>query len=438
MRPDPATGTGTSTGPADDPVAGWRGAVSTALRPLRVRNYRLYFTGQVVSLSGTWMQTAGLAWLVLHLTGSGTTLGLVTAAQFVPTLLGSAWGGLLADRFDKHRSLLYTQSGLGVTAAALAAVTLAGVVQVWMLVALSLLAGVFTTVDNPTRQSFVTEVVDTADLPTAVALNSVMFNSARIVGPAVAALVINAFGDRVELGTGVCFALNALSFLAVILCLARMRRAELRPARPLPRARGQIREGVVYALQVPALRTILAMMSLIGLLAFNYQVLLPLVAKMVFGGGAGTYGLLSVAMGSGALVGSLAAAGRGRTSARLITGGALVLGLGMLAAAAAPVLSLALVAWCLLGAAMMTLMSAASTTLQLATRPDMRGRVIALYMLLLMGSTPIGGPIMGWLAEHVGTRWAVAVGGVACLVAAGISLRSPATVPVTDPVATEA
>lgn len=401
----------------------------TATRPLRVRNYRLYFTGQVTSLSGTWMQTAGLAWLVLHLTGSGTMLGLVTAAQFVPTLLGSAWGGLLADRLDKHRTLLVTQTGLGLTAGALAAVTLSGRAEVWMLVLLSVLAGVFTTVDNPVRQSFVTEVVDAGSLPTAVALNSVMFNSARIVGPALASVIIDAFSPDVERGTGLCFAANAVSYLAVILCLALMRRADLRPAAPIARSRGQIRAAVVYAMGVPALRTILAMMSIIGLLVFNYQVLLPLVARNVFSGDARTFGLLSVAMGSGALVGSLAAAGRGRASPRLITGGAAVLGACMLAAAAAPVLSVALVAWALVGASMMTLMSAASTTLQLATRPDMRGRVIALYMLLLMGSTPIGGPIMGWLAQNVGTRFALAVGGVSCLVAAVISLRSPAHAP---------
>lgn len=388
----------------------------------------------MVSLSGTWMQTAGMAWLVLVLTGSGTQLGLVTASQFVPTLFGSAWGGLLADRLDKRRTLLVTQTGLGVTAALLAALTLTGSVQIWMLVALSVVTGVFTTVDNPTRQSFVTEVVDKASLPTAVALNSVMFNSARIVGPAVASLIITSFGSHhVTTGVGVCFALNALSYLAVILCLARMRTADLRPPARLPRAKGQIRDGIAYARTVPALRTILAMMAVVGLLAFNYQVLLPLVARNVFHGGAGTFGLLSVAMGAGALIGSLAAAGRGRTSAHLISGGALVLGLAMLAAAAAPVLIVALVAWAAVGASMMTLMSAASSTLQLATRPDMRGRVIALYMLLLMGSTPIGGPLMGWLAQHVGTRWAIGVGGVACLAAAAISYRSPANVaPDTD------
>lgn len=298
-----------------------------------------------------------------------------------------------------------------------------------MLVLLSVLTGVFTTVDNPVRQSFVTEVVDAGSLPTAVALNSVMFNSARIVGPALASVIIDAFSPDVERGTGLCFAANAVSYLAVILCLALMRRADLRPAAPIARSRGQIRAAVVYAMGVPALRTILAMMSIIGLLVFNYQVLLPLVARNVFSGDARTFGLLSVAMGSGALVGSLAAAGRGRASPRLITGGAAVLGACMLAAAAAPVLSVALVAWALVGASMMTLMSAASTTLQLATRPDMRGRVIALYMLLLMGSTPIGGPIMGWLAQNVGTRFALAVGGVSCLVAAVISLRSPAHAP---------
>jgi MFS family permease len=411
----------------------FRAGAQTALRPLRQRNYRLYFSGQLVSLSGTWMQTAGLAWLVLALTGSGTKLGLVTASQFVPTLLGSAWGGLLADRLDKQRLLIYTQSGLGATATGLAALTLSGGIEVWMLVALSVLTGVFTTLDNPTRQSFVTEVVEPADLPTAVALNSVMFNSARIVGPAVAAVIISAFGSDVERGTGICFAANAVSYLAVIVCLLRMRTSELRPAAPVARAKGQIRAGISYALQVPALRTILSMMALIGLLAFNYQVLLPLVAKEVFHGNARTYGLLSVAMGSGALVGSLAAAGRGRTSARLITGGATVLGVCMLGAAAAPVLIVALVAWCAVGAAMMTLMAAASTTLQLATRPDMRGRVIALYMLLLMGSTPIGGPIMGWLAEHAGTRWALALGGFACLAAAVVSLQAPAQLsPVPD------
>ena len=407
-----------------------RHAVRTAVAPLALRNYRLYFCGQIVSLSGTWMQTAGLSWLVLHLTGSGTKLGLVTAAQFVPTLFGGAWGGLVADRFDKRRTLLYTQTGLGVVASILATLALTSRVELWMLFALAIGTGMFTTVDNPTRQSFVTEVVGREFMPTAVGLNSVMFNAARIVGPAIAAAIISAFGDRVVIGTGVCFAANAVSYLAVIACLAMMRRSELRPAPPIARAKGQIREGLRYALQVPALRTILAMMALIGLLAFNYQVLLPLVAKKVFSGSSSTYGYLSVAMGLGALAGSLAAASRGRASPRLITGGAGMLGVCMLATAAAPRLWVALVAWCAVGAAMMTLMSAASTTLQLATRPDMRGRVIAFYMLLLMGSTPIGGPIMGWIAENIGTRWALTVGGVACLLAAAISAHAPATVSV--------
>jgi MFS family permease len=408
-----------------------------AFRSLRTRNYRLYFIGQLVSLSGTWMQTAALAWLVLHLRGdnSGGALGLVIAAQFLPTLLFGAWGGVIADRFDKRRTLIITQSSMAVVAAVLSVTSVTGAIQMWMVYALSAAMGLGSAVDNPVRQAFVTEMVDREDLPNAVGLSSATFNSARIVGPAIGAGVLAAFGDRVAAGTGVCFAVNALSFLAVLTCLGLMRPAELLRAAPQPRARGQVRAGLRYVAGEPQLRIVLAMMALIGLVGMNFQVVLPLVAKNTFDGGAGVFGALQVAMGVGSLLGSLVAAGRrGEPSVSFLGVAAVIFGAAMLGASAAPTVPVALVLLFLTGIASMTLFAAANTLLQLTARPDMRGRVMALYILLIMGSTPIGGPLVGWIGEHAGARWALAVGGRAGLAGAAVvasehltGRRAPAT-----------
>ena len=290
--------------------------------------------------------------------------------------------------------MMVTQTGQALTAGVLAALTLGGVIQLWMVFALALTTGLFAVADNPARQVFISEMVSREYLANAVGLNSALFNSARIVGPAIAALIIAAFGDANTTGVGICFLVNAASFAAVLLGLALIRTRDLRPAPPLPRSKGQVRAGLRYALGEPTLRVVLAVMAVFGLLALNFQVLLPLVAKKVFDGGAGAYGVLSTTMGAGSLCGSLVAAGRGRASTRLMAGACLVAGIALLGAALAPSLAVALVLWFVVGAATMTLMATSNTTLQLRSRPDMRGRVISLYMLLVIGTTPIGGPIV--------------------------------------------
>ena len=283
-------------------MTGLRRFTSETFRSMRSRNYRLYFYGQLISTSGTWMQTVALAWLVLQMTGSGFDVGLVTALQFLPMLVISSWGGVLADRLDKRRTLVVTQSGMAVCAAGLAAVTIGGVAQLWNLYLLTLASGCFNAIDNPVRQAFVSEMVGIEDLPNAVSLNSAMFNMSRIIGPALGALVIKV------LGVGPCFALNAVSFVAVIAGLLMMRRDELFLGRPVLRAKGQIREGLRYVWANIELRSTILVMAVVGTLAFNFTVVLPLLAKFTFHGDATTYGLLTAIMGAGSLVGALATA----------------------------------------------------------------------------------------------------------------------------------
>jgi MFS family permease len=391
-------------------------ALGTTFRSLRTRNYRLFAIGQLVSLIGSWMQTVGIGWLVLnHLHASGTQLGLVIAVQFLPMLIGGPWAGVIADRFDKRVILLATQTSMALLAGVLAVLTLTDAIRLWMVFVLVLAVGVATMFDNPTRQSFVTEMVGSEDLANAVGLNSTVFNAARIVGPAVAGVVI------LGVGTGWCFALNAVSFVAVIGGLAAMRPAELYRGVPVTRAKGQIREGFRYARSVPELWVTLGMVAVIGTFTMNFTVILPLIAKVTFHGDAGTYGLLSAVMGGGSLVGALFAAGRARPTHRLLAVASLALGLTVLGAAAAPTLRWEELLLALSGAAAITFMSTANATLQLNSRPEMRGRVMALYMVLFLGSTPIGGPIVGWIGQHAGARWSFVVGGVASLVGAAMA-----------------
>jgi MFS family permease len=385
---------------------------SGTFRSLRVRNYRLYFYGQLVSTSGTWMQTLAVGWLVLRITRSGFDVGLVTALQFLPMLLISSYGGVIADRRDKRKTLLVTQSGMALCAAGLAAITLGGVVQLWMIYGLTFLSGVFNAVDNPVRQSFVSEMVAPADLPNAVALNSAMFNTSRIIGPAVGAILIELFD------VGPCFAFNAISFAAVILALLMMRPQELYLGRPVQRARGQIREGFRYVWHTEDLKTTILLMAVVGTLAFNFTVVLPVMAKFVFHGGAGTYGWLTALMGAGSLVGALASASRLNPTRRLLVGSCLVFGIFMTAAALAPTLMIEKVLIVLVGASSITFMATANSTCQLMSLPAMRGRVMALYGLVFLGSTPIGGPLIGWICQHVGPRFGMGVGGIATIIAA--------------------
>ena len=379
---------------------------------LEVPNYRRFFIGQVISLSGTWMQTVAALWLVLSLTGSGVAVGLTTALQFLPMLAIGAWGGLLADRFPKRRLLIATQLLMAIPALFLFAVTATGVAAAWMVFLAVFAMGLANAVDNPTRQSFVFEMVGPDRVVNAVSLNSVIVQAARIIGPALAGIMIAAFG------VAPCFGINALTFAAMIFALWGMDPRRLHGAPPAARGRGAIRAGVRYVARTPELAVPLALMALVGTLGFNFQVVLPLLAKFSFGGGAGSYAVLVSAMGVGSIVGALVNGSRGRTGPRLIAGAALAFGLGALLAAAMPALAFEVPALIALGAASVTFAAAVNSSLQLAVSDEMRGRVMALYSVVFLGSTPIGGPLSGWLAETYDPRVALVLAAVAGLSAA--------------------
>lgn len=381
------------------------------------RNYRLYTAGQGVSLAGTWMQTVGLGLLVLQLTGSGTSVGLVTAAQYIPVLLLAPLGGVLTDRVDTRKLLLCTQAATGVLALTLGLLTISGNVRLWMVYVIASGAGMLQVVDNPARQLFALQLVGPEHLTNAITLNTVNMNLARIIGPAIGAAISS------TLGVGPCFLVNAGTFLVVIVALLAMRASEFYPKVRSPRAKGQVREGLRYVNRTPGLRTPLIMMALIGTLAYEFQVSLLLAAKYTFHGDGGTYGLMMSAMGVGAVVGGLVTASRERHGLSTLNSTSVAFGVLMLAVSVAPSLPLAVVALVLLGAVNISFISRANATLQLAADPAMRGRVMALWTVAFMGSTPVGGPIVGWIGEHIGPRWALATGGMACLAAATYGLR---------------
>jgi MFS family permease len=362
------------------------------------------------------MQSVGQAWLVLQLTGSGVALGITMALQFLPVLVLGPWGGVIADRFDRRRVLVWTQSASAVLALALGVLTISGAVELWMVYVLALALGVATVVDNPSRQAFVMEMVGEEHVTNAVSLNSVTFTSARIVGPAIAAALI-ATG-----GLGLCFLINAASYVAVIAGLLLMRTDELQPRRRMARAKGQIREGFRYAWSHPLLRRLLILAAVIYAFSFNFSVIMPLLAERSFSGGAGTYGLLLSVTGAGSLLGGLAMAGRSKPSERLIVAAGLATGVLEIAAAVAPQLWMEVVVLLPLGFVLMVMMAAINSALQLASDGAFRGRVMALYAMVFLGSTPIGGPLSGWAAERLGPRAALCIGGIVAAVAALIAM----------------
>ena len=381
-------------------------------RSLSNRNYRLFIIGQVISLSGTWMQSVAQAWLVLRLTGSGTALGLVVALQFLPVLLFGPFGGVIADRFPKRRLLLVTQTVAMTQALVLGTLVITGAIELWMVYAMAAVFGLVTAIDNPSRQTFVLEMVGSANLTNAITLNSVVVNAARVVGPALAGVLI------AVVGIGICFVLNGASYLAVIGALLLMRTRELNPAPTQERAKGQLRAGFAYVRRTPELLIPLLMMAIIGTLSYEFQVILPLVAERTFGGGAGTYGTMTSAMGVGAVVGGLATAGRaGAPGDGALVRAAAMFGVVILLAAVAPFLWLEVVVLVFVGAASINVLATGNTTLQLRSAPELRGRVMALWAVAFLGTTPVGGPIIGYIGEHAGPRVGLAVGGSAALVA---------------------
>ncbi|MHB8143917.1 MAG: MFS transporter [Thermoleophilia bacterium] len=379
---------------------------------LKIRNYRLYFIGQGISLSGTWMQSIGQAWLVLTLTSSGTSLGLVVALQFLPVLLLAPLGGVIADRFSKRRILFITQSAAATLALVLAVLVATGEIRLWMIYILATFYGLTNTVDNPTRQSFVMELAGRDSLRNAVTLNSMEINLTRVIGPAIAGVLI------AGIGFAPCFFINSASFVAVLICLFLMRGEELHRTEPVRRMKGQLRQGFSYIRQTPLLRDVLIMMAIIGTLTYEFQVSLPLIAKFTFHGSANGYALLTSAMGIGAVLGGLVIAGRSRTSPWGLVGASLAFGITIVLVSLSPSLPVALAAMVLVGASSIGFTSLCNATLQLESEPQMRSRVMSLWTVAFLGSTPVGSPIIGWVGEYAGPRWAMAVGGLAALAAA--------------------
>lgn len=386
----------------------WRAARVT-FRSMSVRNYRLYFAGQLISTTGTWMQSIAQAWLVLQITGSGVALGVTVALQFLPVLLVGAWGGLVADRVDKRRLLVGTQAAAGVLALVLGTVTALGVVQLWMIYVLALGLGAVNALDNPARRAFVVEMVGAEHVSNAVSLSSAMFMAARVIGPAIAGLVIAGFG------VSWCFFANGVSYSAAVIAFLAMRENEFFSVEPVPKRKGQLREGLRYAWSTPALRLVLVLTAVIGTLAFNFQVVLPLLAKQTFSGGADTLGVLYASMSIGSVIGALVSAHEARATRRFVLGAALAFGAALVAAALAPSFALELLVLVPVGAAGIAFTAMANGVLQTETAPEMRGRVAALFTVAFLGSTPIGGPIIGWVSQQVGPRAGLWVGGVATL-----------------------
>jgi MFS family permease len=377
---------------------------------LSVRNYRLFFIGQLISVTGTWMQTVAQSFLVLHLTDSGTVLGLTTAARFGPMFLFGPWGGVIADRLDKRRVLYVTQSLSGLLALALGLLVATHVIVIWMVYVLAVLLGFVNVFDNPARQAFISELVPREYLRNAVTLNSVTMNMARIFGAALGGVCVAA------LGFAPCFELNAVSFLAVLATLALMSGSKISASIREPRERGQVVAGLRYVRSAPELLVPLVMIAIVGTLAWEFQVSLPLLAQGAFHGGAGTYGTMASVMGVGAVVGGLVSASRSRPSSQGLALAAIGWGVAIIAAALAPTLPLEYVTLLFVGYGSITFNSLAKTALQLAAVPEMRGRVMALWALAWLGSTPIGGPIIGWIASELGARWGLLAGGVPTVV----------------------
>ncbi len=402
--------------------------MSPTFQALSNRNYRLYAAGGVVSNTGTWMQRVAQDWLVLQLSANnGTALGITTGLQFLPMLLLSPYAGLIADRFPKRRLLQVTQLMMAGPALLLGLLAVTGVAQPWHVYVLAFVFGIGTAFDAPARQSFVSEMVEPELLTNAVGLNSASFNAARMLGPALAGVLIAALGSGAE-ATGWVIILNGLSYGAVIYVLQRMRPEDLDSAELAARGKGMIREGMRYVRGRPDLMLVLAIVFFAGTFGLNFQMTSALMATDVYGKGATEYGLLGTTMAVGSLAGALLAARRGRPRYRLVVLAALAFGTVEILAGLAPSY-LTFVLWTpLLGITALTMITAANATVQLGTAPMMRGRVMALYMMIFMGGTPVGAPIVGWIGETFGARWTLIGGGLGTilgvLLAAAVFSRS--------------
>jgi MFS family permease len=381
-------------------------------RALTVRNYRLYFTGQVISVSGTWMQMVAQTYLILfRLHGTGVDVAIASGLQFVPLLFLGPFGGLIADRLKKRKVLYATQSSAAVLALILGILVATHSIHLWQVFVLASLLGVVNLFDNPARQTFVSEMVERDLLPNAVSLNSVVMNGARVIGPAIGGVLI------LTLGVSTCFIVNATSYIAVIIALSLMREGELYSSPGVGRHKGQVREGLRYVWASGDLRSPLISMAIVGVFAFNFTVTLPLLAKFTFHGGAGLYSSFLAAMGAGAVVGGLFTAHRSNPSTRLLAFIGVFFGLTIVAVALAPSKLTAIVLLVPMGAASISFIATNNATLQLRADPAMRGRVMSLNAIAFLGSTPIGAPLVGYISDVSSPRISLVVGGVATLVA---------------------
>lgn len=394
-----------------------RSLTGATFASLRSRNFRLFFIGQTISQIGNWLTLITQTLLVLSLTNSGTALGLLTAAQFAPVLFLGAFAGLVADRSDKRRLLITTQALAMLQSLGLAAIAFLDHPPVAAIFVIAFVGGIITAFDNPARRSFVVEMVPEEQVNNAVSLNSALMTGSRVVGPALAGLLV------ATTGFAWTFLADGVSYIAVIAGLVMMRPAELRPAPIVAKARGQVREGLRYARNHPVLWTPLVMMAVVGTFAFNFSVTLPVFVTRTLHGTDSTFTLLFSALSLGSLVGALAVARRASTSVRFVAIAAIAFGVGMTLAAGSPSQPVAFLLAPLVGAASIAFMTSSTAIVQTEADPSMRGRVLALQSIVFLGSTPIGGPIVGWVAEHAGARVALLLGAVACLAAGAWGLH---------------
>ncbi len=389
-----------------------RALVGGIFSSLGNRNFRLFFVGQSISFTGTWMQLVAQSWLVLEITDSGTAVGVLFALQFLPMLVLAPYAGVVADRMDKRKLLMRVQVLAVVAAGAMGAITAAGKASVPVVYSLVFALGLAQSFDNPVRQSFITEMVGVERATNAVSLNTVMINSTRILGPALAGVMVARFG------AASCFLLNALSYLAAWFAYYSMRPEELDRSRPVARRRGQLREALGYIARSPDLAIPLLMMAVVGTLAFNFQVIIPVLVKEKFGRGPESLGALVAIAGVGSMLGGLAVASLRRPRRRHLVAGSALFGVFLAAFALAPGFGAAGLASPLLGAGAAVFLAVTNSMLQVSARPEMRGRVLALFSAAFLGSTPLGGPIVGWLSERFGPTIAFLVGSCSALLAA--------------------
>lgn len=387
---------------------------------LKIRNYRMFYIGQAISTSGTWMQGIAQAWLVLKLTNSGTQLGLVTALQFLPILLFGAYGGLVADRFSKRKILLITQSLFAILAILLGILVFTSLIKIWMVYVFALLFGIVNAIDNPVRRSFVIEMVGKRNIRNAVTLYTSLVNLTRIIGPAIAGILI------ATTGLALCFILNGISYLAVIVMLFMMNTSELRISKPVKYKKGQIKkqiiQGIQYAISKPLIFSTLIIISIIGTLTYEFQVSLPLIAQKTFNGDARTFAALTASIGMGAVIGGLITASWKKRSDYSFSYAALFFGTAVILASIMPNLTLIMISLVIVGIFSSYFVSLGNHILQSESNSNMRGRVMSFWSMALVGSTAIGGPIIGIVGEYAGPRWCLMLGGIAAIIAGIIGI----------------